>query len=213
MSLSIQYEDLPDAQMRLQNSVVLYDGEPVYITDISQGGEGDPKEDVFRVYACPLPYDGAQKPLRKFISSRKFDLAPFPMGFMNYRGRAYYCSRLPRRQQRQGLSTATFQAFDILTQDPSDVRLERLLPEKEFFNCIKGTFPSFPEALRLIEKADVMSVAFSRSFAVAKDDDMEELVFLYHKKEKVGFIMEGELKLSKKGRCLRESLQEVGVAC
>jgi hypothetical protein len=106
LSLSIAYENVHDASARLQSSVVLYDGEPVYITNVREAGVGDPKGDIFRVYASPLPYRAnlaEAEGMRKFISSKKFDLAPFPMGFMNWNRRVFYLSRLPRKQNKQGL--------------------------------------------------------------------------------------------------------------
>jgi hypothetical protein len=214
LSLAIQYENLNDAQMRLANTIVLYDGDPVYITQVGMKEEGDPKDDTFRVYASPLPYAahrGAKGEMRKFISSKKFDMAPFEMGFMNLNGVAYYCSRLPRRQQRQGLSSGTFSCIPVGAPHVGALRLENVIAQQEFVDCIKGKHPSYADAVRLIERGEAGSVAFARCFALVQDVDMPELVFLYHKKEKVGFLMGDTLKLSKAGKCLREALREAGV--
>ncbi len=150
--------------------------------------------------------------MRKFISSRKFDLAPFPMGFLNYDDEVFYCSRLPRRQQRQGLSQQTFMGHCVSAPDRGNLRLDDAVTAVEFPSCVKGTYPDFPLALALIEDGS-KAVAFSRCFAAIQDNDIRELIYLYHKREKVGFLMEGKLKLSKKGVCLKESLGEVGVPC
>jgi hypothetical protein len=216
MSLSVPYENLGDAQMRLQGTIVLYDGEPVYITDVREVGPGDPKGDIFRVYASPLPYDPGirrAEEMRKFISSKKFDLAPFPMGFMNFQGNVFYCTRLARRQQRQGLSAGTLSALPVGNPTVGAHRFETLISVPEFLDCIKGRYPTVAEATRQIEEAGATGIAFSRSFCLVKDNDIPELIYLFHKKEKVGFIMEGRLMLSKKGKCLKESLNEVGVKC
>lgn len=218
MSLSVEYENLHDAQMRLQGTVVLYDGEPVYITGINQVGPDDPKGDIFRVYASPLPYKPARgvmeaEGFRKFISSKKFDMAPFPMGFMNLNGVAYYCSRLPRRQQRQGLSNGTFSCIGVGMPDVPALRFENTIDKQPFVDCIKGKYPGFKDAIREIERGNANGMAFDRSFAVVTDIEMPELMYLFHKKEKVGFIMNDVLKLSKAGKCLTEALREVGVKC
>jgi hypothetical protein len=216
MSLSIQYENVHDAQMRLQNTVILYDGEPVWISEVGQVGAGDPKGDIFRVYIRPLPINGKEAE-RKFISSKKFDLAPFPMGFMNKNGNVYYCSRLPRRQQRQGLSNQTFACSLIdgssVERPRREFNLENLVSDQCFLDCIKGKYPNVAEATRQIEEGNIQGVAFHRCFAIIRDAELSELIYLYHKREKVGFIMNGQLKLSKKGNCLKEALNEVGVRC
>jgi hypothetical protein len=216
MSLSIQYESVNDANMRLGNTIVLYDGKPVYIREVGALGEGEGANgDIYRVYIKNLPISPTDRGAyeRKFISSKKFDLAPFPMGFMNLNEHAVYLSRAPKKQQKQGLSEGTLSAVTV--GDPlgqQRIRFADLLNKKEFADCISGNYPNVREATRLIE-AGAQSVAFSRCFAMARDTALPELIYLYHKKDKVGFIMDGAFKLSAKGRCLRESLQEVGVRC
>lgn len=223
MSLSIEYENIEQANMRLQGTVVKYDGEPVYVTNVGQVGLNDPKPNIYRVYAAKLPYNGREaiEEQRKFISSKKFDLAPFPMGFMNKDGVTYYCHRLPRKQQRQGLSNGTFSALEAGTagvgaglafKGDNKLRLEFVIEMQEFVDCIKGKYPSFEIATKQIEDG-ARGVGFSRCFALVRDEELPELVYLYHKREKVGFIMDGHLNLTKAGKCLRESLREVGVKC
>lgn len=236
MSLSIPYESVGDAQMRLNSTVVLYDNEPVYITQVSPVGPDDPKPDVFRVYAQPLPYGGGIKPkrvwkdpfergpdfmegedgkvdkLRKYISSRKFDLAPFPMGFMNKDGNVHYTSRAPRRQQKQGLSEGTFTDRVIASNIPR-LSFGEAISSQEFVDCVMGKYPSVQEATEMLKSDAVRSVAFCRTFALSKDDDLEDLIYLYHKTEKVGFILGQQLKLTQLANCLKEALREVGVQC
>jgi hypothetical protein len=212
MSLAIPYENVADAQMRLQGTVVLYENHPVFIREVAAVGQGDPKEDIFRVYIQQLPLDRQRDAERKFISSKKFDMAPFPMGFLNYQGNVYYASRVPRRQQRQGLSEGTFSC------NPTGVSLPPLpfgtatgLPE--FVDMVEGRYPSFNDAVRQIEHGEAGGVAFSRSFAIVADSEMPDLAYLYFKKDRVGFLMEERLKLSKQGKCLSEQLREAGVQC
>jgi hypothetical protein len=260
MSLSIAYETLDDARMRLQNTIVLYDGEPVYITEIGQMKAGDPKEDIYRVYAAPLPYEGEKgglhfnkarvelaaahwdafierqvgrpvhpKPapkappepapedpkelLRKFISSKKFDMAPFPMGFVNTESGVFYCQRRPRRQQRQGLSHETFLGQPV-GRNFEPLAFHEILNSPEFVDCVKGKYPTYNDSKLALEIAkDSVSVAFDRHFALVKDEHISELLYIYHKKEKVGFVMEGKVKLANNGQCLRESLKELNVPC
>ena len=216
MSLSIPYESIGDAQMRLNSTVVLYDGEPVYIREIGVRDAGDPKDDVFRVYAETLPRTGREKvdTMRKYISSKKFDMAPFPMGFMNHKGYAYYCSRLPRRQQKQGLSENTFSCCPVAFQhEVGSVSFGTATQLQPFVDMVKGRYPTMEEALRLLSSEEAKSVGFSRTYALIRDLELDGLIYLYHKQEKVGFILDGALKLSKSAVCLKESLREVGIPC
>jgi hypothetical protein len=203
--------------MRLSGTVVLYDGKPVYIREVgalrdaAEGKNGD----IYRVYIKELPIkSGDDRDYeRKFISSKKFDLAPFPMGFMNHEGKAVYLSRAPRRQQKQGLSEQTLSCYNVGEAAAGNVlRFANLTSNQAFVDCVMNKYPTVQEATRMVEQgAD--SAAFSRCFAIARDKSLPELIYLYHKNDKVGFIMDGTLKLSAKGRCLRESLNEVGVRC
>jgi len=217
MSLSIQYESIEEAEMRLTNTVVLYDGKPVYIDRVANHN-GD---DVFRVYARPLPLDKRADPLdeqfRKFISSKKFDLSGFKMGFMNIKGHSVYMSRLPRKQYKQGLAQATLGVEYLGKQGPYDMkaagldlRLTNLIYLKEFAAMLEGKYPSFNEAKKMLDNG-ANTVAFHREFALGKDDELDGLVYLYHKRDKVGFILNDTVNLANKMQCLKECLLEAGL--
>lgn len=223
MSLSVQYETLEEAEMRLNSTVVLYDGEPVYVSRIASAAPGDPKPDIFRVYAQPLPMDKLEGPnpreqFRKFISSKKFDLSTFKMGFMNKDGKIYYCSRKPRRQYKQGISNNTLCCEEVTAgpvnpyMDPRpNLQLSKLIYERCFVDMIKGVYPTFQDAVKLLENDDTSAVAFSREYALVKDTDLDGLFYLYHKQDKVGFILNDQINLAKKMKCLKEALVELGL--
>lgn len=217
MGLSIQYETLEDAERCLTGTVVMYDGEPVYISGVGPAAPGDPKPDIFRVYAVPLPSAnierGGNEEIRKFISSRKFDLRTVKLGFVNLPDDVLvYCSRNPARQFKQGLCAATLACNLII--DPHGVRqvkLNTLLARQEFVDTIKGKYPSFEEACSTVERGFRTGAAFSREFAVVQDDELEGLTYLYYKDYKVGFVTGGVVNLTNKTSCLKEHLAELGV--
>jgi hypothetical protein len=93
------------------------------------------------------------------------------------------------------------------------LNLVLLITRQEFVDCIKGKYPNLEEATEKLKSRDTFSVAFNRVFALVKDSSLEDLIYLYHKQDKVGFIMNGELSLAKKARCLKESLREAGIKC
>lgn len=220
MSLSIKYESLEDASRRLKNTVVLYEGRPVLITDIQEGAGDSP----YRVYADNLPtkrggarfpameFDGegrpvARKPdadMRKYISSRNFDIAPFPMGYLNTPMGAYYCQRSPGRQQQQGLSSGTFSAVNY---SGAPLSWGGFLSCDKVDDMVAGRYPTLREALRIAAP----SVAISRDFCIVRDELFDELCFIYHKNVKVGLVSDDSVKLAKGKQYVRESLLELGL--
>lgn len=212
MSLAIQYETVEDAQMRLRGSVVLYDSALHYVETVEPAPEADRKE-IFRVRALPLPLGkpGAV-PIRKYISSRKFDLAPFPMGFLNTKEGAVFCSRSPARQQSQGLTSKTFMS-EMIPTDPRvgkrGIDFSQFINSEESVKMLAGNYPSFKDAC---DKAkDGVSCAFAREFAISADPELPFLLYLYYKNTKVGIVVEGGVKIGPKRKCLKESLEERGV--
>lgn len=206
MSLAIKYEGVADANMRLKGTVVLYEGNPVYIRNVVAGE----KDEILRVQADPIPIkprtmDEAE--MRKYISSKKFDIAPFKMGYVNAPTGCFYCSRLPSRQQKQGLSSETFTGRD---HRGNAVPFSNFTTCKEVVAMVKGDYPSFEVAKRALAKCP--SVAFDREFALMKDDILgDTLLRIYHKGKQVGAYLDGKVTLGKNFECLKESLVELGL--
>lgn len=208
MSLKVEYENAQEANFRLQGTLVLYDGEPVYVSQVLH--EPDlPKGDIFRVYTSSLPFNGVREGDRRYISSGKFDLTPFRMGFVNLNGDAVYLSRNSARQNRQGLGERTLSA-QALKEDVALPRFTALIREQAFVDCIKGKYPPVEQALKKLQEANVNSVAISREYAVAKHDTLDELLVIYHKNTVVGFMETSgkAFKLGKKFQFLKQELEE-----
>lgn len=209
MSLAIKYERVEDASMRLRNTVVLYKGAPVLVTNVVKG---ETKDEILRVSIREIPTTrrGAEtEEQRKYISSKHFDIAPFRMGYVNRQDKAgaFYCRRLPNRIQKQGLCGENFQAFNNYGHA---VDFNTFLSTKEVNEMVAGVYPSFNVALKALDKA--YAVAFSRNFCLVKDEVLPNLTYIYHKAEKVGLLGPNkEAMLPKRFECLKESLVELGV--
>lgn len=211
MSLAIKYESIEDARMRLRGTVVLYSGEPFYVRDVQRAQS---KEDgIFRVIGSLLPVTGREEmapaegtEMKKFISSKNFDIAAFRMGYVNSPKGAFYCTRLPNRQQKQGLSAETFSGKD---NKGRAIPFTNFTATKEVLNMVKNDYPSFAVAQKALTK--VPAVAFSRDFCLERDEILEEMHRVYHKGIQVGAVLDGKLVLGKKFACLKESLEELGV--
>lgn len=219
MSLAIKYEHLDDASMRLRSTVVQYKGEPVYITAL-QAGTAD---EIFRVFFKSLPFkpdrfalnhegfpvilEVEKEEARKYISSKFFDIAPFKLGYVNRDKGAVYCSRLPNRMQKQGLSSENFACKSL----KGDFNFNNFLSCPGTVDMFHGRYPSLKDAQTLLINKISPLVAFSREFAIAKDDILGDLYHVFYKGDKVGAYLNGGLILGETFQCLKETLIELGV--
>ena len=213
MSLKVDYETVEEAKMRLVGTIVRYDGQPVYITAVSSvndTAEGGGK-DIFRVYANPLPLtrDAArgQEQFRKYISSKKFDLSPVKLGFINQGGRAIFVTRSTARQNQQGLNEANC-LLTSLDGLPS-MSWSKLIYDVSFLDGINGKYPSIQEALRRLRGLD-KSVAVSRDVALSMDEEID-LITVHYRDKRVGFCADDEVKISRKFKYLKEAFQEINL--
>ena len=227
MSLAIKYESSEDAKLRLRHTVVLYNGEPVYIQDV-KAGNGKP-DDILRVLFQPLPTtppgglargdvfgrrrlvmppEPAPAPAediqRKYISSKHFDIAPFRLGYVNAKTGAFYCQRLPNRVQKQGLCSENFRGFD---NHKDAVSFQAFLSCPETPEMVAGKYPTLDQALACLKK--VASIAFDRDFCLVRDEVIPDLIYLYYKGDKVGMYSRDEIKLGDKFKCLKEKMNEL----
>lgn len=232
MSLAIKYETVDDARLRLRNTVVLYKGAPVFVTEISR--ETEKKDDIFRVMFKEIPLDpaggivprvqldvrgrirhadpdemqGPEEGKRKYISSKHFDIAPFKMGYVNRKEGtgAFYASRMPNRVQKQGLCMENFTGRD---NHGKAVDFGTFIRSEGAVEMVAGSYPSFERACRLLEEGKAHAIAFHREFCLVKDEVIPKLVYLFHKGRKVGMFNKGEVTLGTKFVCLKESLCEM----
>lgn len=204
-----KYETAEEVKFRLEGTVVLYDNAPVYITRVSVPDVGD-KGEIARVYFQPLPYlgRGEGKEVRKFLSSKNFELAPFRMGYFNEKGRAIFAARMAVRQNKQGLAQGTV-TFSGPKGEKVDMTWGRMVASQGFVDMVNGKYPSFKEAGEMLGVKDVTSVAVSPSFAFIIDHDLEALLLL-HKGVRCGIAMKGDrsLKIPPKFHFLKEEMEQ-----
>lgn len=207
-----KYETQEEVNFRLNNTVVLYDGKPVYITRVNMP-EVEDKKEIARVFFVELPYgkrlgEGA-KETRKYLSSRKFDLAPFRMGYFNHNGEAIFVSRAPVRQNQQGLNAKNVTFIDACGKRAENMNFNEMIKSQGFVDMVNGVFPDFTAAGELLGNKDSSSIAISRSFAFHVDHDLEALMLL-HKGIPCGIALKGDraLKVPPKFHFLREEMEQ-----
>lgn len=162
------YETVKEAELRLRNTVILYDGKPYYLLRVT-----DHKNDgIFRAYldemgrkdgmatsrGLGVPYENYDEPgevgpqmdewleknpdsgiIRKMMNSPKFNrFRPFDLGNVNTNGGVLYTERAPTRHTQQGLTAQMVSATSV--------------------SCLPSEAPSGPARFR--SSVDI----FSRSF-------------------------------------------------
>lgn len=202
-----KYETAEEVQIRLQGTIVLYDGSPVYISRVNIPEAGD-DDKIARVWFYPLPLVGGGNETRKFLSSRKFDLAPFKMGYMNRGGQAYFLSRAPLRQYQQGLNAKVL-IIQTIKGQKADFGYDNCIRDRGFVDMVAGKYPSFKDAGDMLGNHETSSVAVSRMFAFVIDHDLEAL-YLLHKGVKCGLALKNDraLKVPPKFHFLKEEMEE-----
>lgn len=203
-----KYETADEVKFRLEKTVVLYDDDPVYITSVRVPEDMEEKGEIARVFFRTLPFKNTGAETRKYLSSKKFDLAPFPMGYMNHNGEANFVSRSPVRQNRQGLSVETTNIYDHRGKQRGHLDFNQMIKSQGFYDMVKGNYPDFKEAGGMLNGKDCTSVAISRTFAFVLDDDIDALLLL-HKGTKCGLAMKGDrgIKIPPKYHFLRQEME------
>lgn len=206
-----KYETTEEVKFRLENTVVLYEGKPVLISRVKMPEEREEAKEIARVYFYELPYGAGNKKneVRRYLSSRNFDLAPFKMGYFNHGGEAIFASRTPVRQNKQGLGQTTCKLTDIRGKGCQTLDWNGVVGSQGFVDMVNGKFPDFQAAGEMLGNKENGSVALSRSFAFFIDHDLEALL-LMHKGVKCGLALRGQkaLQIPPKFHFLREEMEE-----
>lgn len=149
--MAIGFDTHEDTRQRINRTICSYDGKPVFVQ----------VDGVNEISIWPLRRDVGNIPPKKVrVTDKKFSYASAPLGYMNYQKNAFYVMRVPNRQTRAGISS------EILSTDPAIPPAEFFM-SKAFENCIMGTHPSLPTALKSLSK-DHNSVAIHRHLALFK---------------------------------------------
>lgn len=172
--MNIQEISLADQRQMFQNSLVLYNTNPVWIGHIGYECVAD----------CTMIGNNEECALD--LRDEKFDFTPVNTGYVNLQGYSFFLSRSTRRQWKQGLSPDNISVkYNTLYTDNG--RFENAyhrvkeLRCKPIFNTVKNIYPSLEQAIESFED-NVREVAFDRQFSVNHQG------FLYYKGYLVGNV-------------------------
>lgn len=171
-------DDYQYALSRLEGTVVTHAGVPVIVLGINGRGQA---------HLAPLKTELG--PL--FVDAKEIDCTPVQLGYVNYEGTSIFCSRVPARRYRQGLSEVTLHCMKNggVACGP--------LPMNMLDDCIRNIYKPYGECV-LREKAQ----AWHRNWASSNKK-------LYYKGGLVGITdAKGKPVLSAQYEYLQEALDE-----
>lgn len=170
---------IDDAQQRLYKTVVIHDGEPIFVDKVVGAQEVEGVNLITRKR-------------KRFVLNPTSTLPP-QVGFVNHEGYAIFITRRPVRRVRQGLCTE-----NISTTVGSR---EEVIRSSSFGKMLTRDYPNIPKCISMVKKGEARGAAFSLDFAVFDDGR------LYYQTSRVGAWKEdGTLTLDPKFKCLQEVL-------
>lgn len=233
------FENLKEAHIRLRHTVVLYDGEPVYVLAITD----HKKDGVFRVYCRPIEEAEKRMPgfppihdynpaheeigpwldnwmtnnpghtlLRKQMSSPKFDrFRPFPLGMCNIHGKGTsYVARQPvRPRTEQGLVKAALHETPI-TAARTGIRAFSLnMFTQAFKDCILGRYPSAKDCIDNLRDPEVTNEAAAFAREFALVRGPIDMIFLAYKEDIVGALPKGDFSEVRLGKEFKHTKEAI----
>lgn len=173
-----------DARMRLSQSIVMYQGKPVY-TEQSEK-KHTLIRDMYTGETCNVLTD-------------ELDLTPVQVGNIAI-GKSYmYVQRAPVRKWKQGVNKGNLKFGDMPWELPAFQ-----LVSKGMANAIMGVYPAVTDAIDNILAGRYNAVPINRHWGFGLVEDIPRLLY---KDKVVGFLEDdGEIIISKKYFFLKEDL-------
>lgn len=183
------YTNPNDAAKYLNQSLIRYKEEPCYILVHLHNTPDGP---------C---YMGSLYPDSSFAENKKIATVPLdcpdldisspPLGYANILNKredkltVVYVSRIPYQMWKQGV---TYNNCMIMTID-GKMSNTPAIDTPGFFDSIKGIFPKFYDAIKVLEDGKIGEIAISRD--VAFERRRSGLISVYHKTREFGLIQFG----------------------
>lgn len=107
----LPYDTWDEARMRLEHTVILFAGEPVYVHTIAPFVDGDNSHWIAKLVTA----DGAVKTVK---DRDIHDTRTPPAGYITMRGTPMWFSRVPARKSQQGLNTQNVLLYPVRHTQP-----------------------------------------------------------------------------------------------
>lgn len=128
--------------------------------------------------------DGTRKETVKIFSDKEFQIRAPNLGYVNAKGTVSYCSRLPKRIMKGGVTWDAVHIADVIHENTDMLLLlssgiERL--KYDLTDMFNNEYPTLQEAATLVTHPNCHVVAYDRQFAITKDGKI-----LYRGNQNVG---------------------------
>lgn len=198
--------DISHASQYLSGSVILYQGEPVYIHSVDYTGDRSRDRDRWSITYSLLHQTSNSQPVYKEanVFADEWDLSTIPLGLCNHNGWAYNVMRTPRRMWKVGLTSRSL-VMETLVKGQPEINKNKCLFSRSFSNMAKRRYPSYDRVFS--DPKDFYTVAFSPEFAITTLRFNGEDRLLLHRYDKiVGEAKKDGPVLSPEYKYLQESL-------
>ncbi len=205
------YDTAEEAKQKLGDSVVLFDGRPVYIYSSDISG------DRVRLIFVDLPLPKKSEYRFEFIDHPSWDFRSLgsKLGYVNYFDKnsekwdIVYLSRVPVRTSRQGLDSKTVSCrLPIWTENGID--WSHLLYTEPFIDMFnnKRLSPTAAFQKLMSDPDEYNSISFSKKFALYYDQvNPPNLIY---RNKKIGYTEDGlSVKLSRNALYLAEEIRDM----
>lgn len=131
--------------------------------------------------------------IQKTVDAKELDTRPVKLGYVNFNGKCYYLSRIPKRRDwRQGLRRENMMC--IPHKGINILSWEVIAP------TIIGKYPTFEKCVQVAKTGK--QLAWHRQWALSGNS-------VLYRCEVVGEVVDGKVNLHKEFTYLREALEEV----
>jgi hypothetical protein len=186
------FDNVRDANMRLQGTIVRYEGQPIQIHEVVG------VDAAIKLVVMGLVDEEVQ---RLGLDDPELNLDPVPLGYVNEGKGTSYVERIPIRKWKHGLHRENVHIRGDMVELGRDVIRTRYMAD-----TILGVFPTLPEALQSVVEGRRKETAFNRKFSLRMDEETG-IVNLMYRTERVGFVMDGKPQLGPKMQYLKEELE------
>lgn len=174
--MGFEYATRDDMRMRLNGSIVRYDGE-YYIVNM----DSFEAKEWYHVHLVCFNKEGSDSKPKYFHADhrdKKFDPLSPKIGYLNYSNDAYYPMRTPERRQIQGLNSSS------LTWEGGRPN-GNYFSSEHMYNMLHNRYPKMQEALDDIINRDKIKVAIHPDYAIGWMDPMK--IGLFRKGRIIGY--------------------------
>lgn len=209
----IPYQTARDANSSLLNTIILHDGIPHYVTEVSSGRDNVASLDqiVLRLHPIPMRGGGA---IVTNLADPRLDITSMRIGYLNTDHDSLWCTRFPVRGAAQGLCNRNVSVNHITnTGFEVSTNFLGLAESPSMLHMFSNTYPSVQEILSGFQRdKQIRSRAFSRLFALSRDDFRGDYI-VYYRTDKVAFgnLDDGSVRMAPRFEYLKEQLMELGL--